>query len=313
MSDIMGKLSPILALIFFGFLLRRKRYFEPVAFNRIQDMVVNIAIPCMLFTSFVNMRFSNQYLLLSLSYTVYLILLLGAGFLIYHLFRLRYRFFPFLLTCFGFGTLGLPLYTILFGADNTQYMSVLGVGHELFVAVLFLPLIRAYFSGERYSVRRGLRALLSPSLVMVALALLIRGFGLNRLLTDNFLGVGVAGAIDKLGGLTLVLSLVMVGYRMRFSNLDNVRTSFAYAGIRILATLGLGTLYRILVINHFTRGEILFDHAYNILMIQHGSLALTALVGQYCSLEEQEVVNNVFVINVMASFVILVAYLAIWT
>lgn len=312
MTEVLGKISPLFALLLFGWLLQRVQYFEEVSYQRIQNIVLNIAIPCMLFNSFIHMDMHARYALVSLGYFGFMLLLLALGFLLYRLLHLRHRFFPFMLTSFGFGTLGLPLYITLFGEENAQYISILGVGHEFFIALVFLPLAQAYFSGEKFDVKQGLRSLLNPSLIMVGLALLIRSLGLNWLLTDNFIGIGIAGAIGSLGSLTLILTLIMVGYRLKLSDRSKLKTSAAYVLIRFAATAGIGTLYRIWVVDPlFGSPNILFDHAYNILLFQHGSIALTAFVGRYCPREDQEIINNVFVLNVLGGFLLYTLYAAL--
>lgn len=308
MTEVLGRVAPLLVLIGFGYILQRWQYFEDTSYQRLQHFLINICIPCLLFASFVKMEFHASYAWVSISYFLLMTALLAVGFLLQRLFRFKYRFFPFLLSSFGFGTMGLPLFSSMFGLENVEYISVLGIGHEFFIAVVFLPLAQTYFSAQKLQARQVAKALLNPTMVMVVLALAINFSGLTQVLSSNVLGVGLLGAISSLGGLTLVLALILIGYRLKFSDKGNLRVSCGYAAMRFGVTIILGIAYQLWVLNPLTGGQPLFNHAFYILLFQHSSILLTTIVGRYCPRQDQEVVNNTFVLTVLGGLALFIAY-----
>lgn len=308
MTEILGKVLPLLFLIAMGYVLQRMQFFGEDAFFKLQSLVLNIAIPCMLCTTFINLDFDVSYAWLSVAFFALMVILLIVGFVIYKLFPIKRSFFPFLLTSFGFGTTSIPFYVALFGQENLKYLSILGVGHEVFIALVFLPLAQMFLSGKRITPYLLIGSLKNPFLVMTFLGLFIRAFGLRELLFNSALGLGFYGAIERLGAISLTLTLIIIGYRLKFSNRKNLMESVLYVGIRYAVSFGIAFLYKLVVVNRLIGPSPLFDAAYFILLSQHSSIALTVLVGQNCTREDHEVVTNAFVLNTIVGILLFLVY-----
>lgn len=308
MTEILGKVLPLLFLIALGYILQQMQFFGEEAFFKLQSLVLNIAIPCMLCTTFINLDVDVSYAWLSVAFFALMTILLGLGFIIYRIFPIRRNFFPFLLTSFGFGTTSIPFYVALFGQENLKYMSILGVGHEVFIALIFLPLAQTRLRGDKITPQRLLKSLKSPFLLMTFLGLSIRILGLREFLFHNALGLGLYGAVERLGSISLTLTLVIIGYRLKLSDKKNLRESALYVGIRYVVSLSVAFVFKLAVIDSLIAPNPLFDAAYLILLWQHSSIALTVLVGQNCSREDHEVVTNAFVLNTVIGILLFVVY-----
>ena len=308
MTEILGKVLPLLFLIALGFVLQRMQYFGEAAFFKLQSLVLNIAIPCMLCTTFINLDVDISYAWLSVAFFALMVLLLVAGFVIYKIFPIKRSFFPFLLTSFGFGTTSLPFYTALFGQENLKYLSILGVGHEVFIALVFLPIAQMYLSGDKITPLRLLKSLKNPFLVMTFLGLFIRIFGFRELLFHSALGLGLYGTLERLGSLSLTLTLIIIGYRLKLSDKKNLKESALYVGVRYAVSLSAALVFKLAVMDRLIGPNPLFDAAYFILLTQHSSIALTVLVGQNCSREDHEVVTNAFVLNTVLGILFFIVY-----
>ena len=308
MTEILGKVLPLLFLIAMGYVLQRLQFFGEEAFFKLQSLVLNIAIPCLLCTTFINLDIDVSYAWLSVAFFALMVILLIVGFVIYKLFPIKRSFFPFLLTSFGFGTTSIPFYVALFGEKNLKYLSILGDGHEIFIALVFLPLAQMFLSGKRITPYRLFGSLKNPFLVMTFVGLFIRAFGLRELLFHSALGLGFYGAIERLGAISLTLTLVIIGYRLKFSSKKNLMESVLYVGIRYAVSLSIAFVYKLVVVNRLIAPSPLFDAAYFILLSQHSSIALTVLVGQNCTREDHEVVTNAFVLNTIVGILIFLVY-----
>ncbi|HWP51569.1 MAG TPA: AEC family transporter, partial [Clostridia bacterium] len=68
MTEILGKVLPLLFLIALGYVLQHMQYFGEEAFFKLQSLVLNIALPCMLCTTFINLDVDVSYAWLSVAF-----------------------------------------------------------------------------------------------------------------------------------------------------------------------------------------------------------------------------------------------------
>lgn len=300
MVKLLNNIVPILLLIAFGYFLRRRNYFEEVAIQRLTNMVASILVPCVLFNTFINLEFSLAHVWLALSFFLLLVLLLGLSFLFYRFYPPKRRFYPLFYCCFAFGFMAIPLFTTVFGADKMDYLAAIGVGHELFVGLVFMTVAKLWLKKERVSPETLGKVFLSPLFIMVAAALLIRALGLREPLEATVLGHGVFEAISRLGGITTVLIMIIVGYRIRFDQREKLVESAKLVAFRYLFTFGVGYLFKFLIMDRLAGGNVYFDYAFFTLLSQHGSVLLVAYVGEYCDRDDLEVASCSLVINEIA-------------
>lgn len=300
MTELLNNIVPILLLIAFGYFLRRRDYFEEVAIQRLTSMVAAVLVPCVLFNTFLNLDFSMAHVWLAASFFVLLVLLLGLSFLYYHFFPPKRRFYPLFYCCFAFGFMAIPLFTTVFGADKMDYLAAIGVGHELFVGLIFMTSAKLWLKNEKVSPRTLGKTFTSPLFIMVTAALIIKVFGLKEPLDATVLGHGIFEAISRLGGITTVLIMIIVGYRIRFDDRSKLAESAKLVLVRYLFTFGVGYLFKFLVMDRLAGGNVYFDYAFFTLLSQHGSVLLVAYVGEYGDQDDLEVASCSLVINELA-------------
>ncbi|MCJ7835482.1 AEC family transporter [Cuneatibacter sp. NSJ-177] len=300
MARLLENVIPLLLLIAFGYFLRRKNYFEETAIKGLTGFVANLLIPCVLFNTFMNLDFRTEHLWIAVSFFILMLILMGCGFALYRILPGQRRFFPFFHCAFAFGFMGIPLFSTVFGEDKMEYLVAMGVGHELFIGLIFMTASQLYLKNKKVEKKALGKSLLSPLFIMITLALLIRALGLKEIIEANFLGKGILDAISRLGGVTTVLIMIIVGYRIRFDNRTRLMESIRLVGIRYLLTFSVGYLYKFLVMDRLSGGSIYFDYAFFTLLSQHGSVVLTAYIGEYGSTEDLEVASNALVINELA-------------
>ena len=297
MEALLNDVVPILMLIAFGYLLRRRNYFEETAIQRLTSMVAGLLVPCVLFNPFSSLEFSAAHLWLAVSFFFLLVLLLALSFLVCRLFPPRRRFYPLFFSCFAFGFMAIPLFLTVFGPEKMDYLAAIGVGHELFVGLVFMPVSQLWMKQEPISLRSAGKTLLSPLFAMVSAALLLKLTGLMQVLDATVLGHGLLETVSRLGGITTVLIMIIVGYRIRLDDRSKLRESAALVAVRYLFTFGVGYLYKFLIMDRLAGYSPYFDYAFFTLLSQHGSVLLVAYVGEYSSRDDLEVASSSLVIN----------------
>ena len=300
MDALLNNVAPILMLIAFGFFLRRQNYFEDVAIQRLTSMVAGILVPCVLFNTFISLNFTAAHVWLAAAFFLLLVLLLSLSFLACRFFPPKRRFFPLFFCCFAFGFMAIPLFSTVFGEENMDYLAAIGLGHELFVGLVFMPVAQLWLKREPASFRSVGKTLFSPLFIMVAAALLLRFTGLKPAVEATVLGRSLLNVISRLGGITTVLIMIIVGYRIRLDDRSKLRESAALVGVRYLFTFGVGYLYKFLVMDRLAGHDVYFDYAFFTLLSQHGSVLLVAYVGEHSSQDALEVASSSLVINELA-------------
>ncbi|MDD6212953.1 MAG: AEC family transporter [Clostridiales bacterium] len=309
MASVLDNVVPILFLIIFGCVLQRIHYFEEVSMQRLTNMVSNLLIPCVIFNTIVNLEIRREHLVLAVGFIVYQFILLGLSWGIYRIFKIKRRMFPFFSCAFAFGFMAVPLFSNIFGVEHMDYLVAMGVGHETFVALVFIPLAKLYLKEEKTSGKNLVKNLASPLFFMIGLALVLKVTGLYATVNETILGRGFFGAVSKLGSMTTILTMIIVGYRIHFQDRSRILESFGYVAFRYALTFCVGYLLKGFVFDRLVEPSPYFDYAFFTLLSQHGSVILTVFVGEYGTKEDLEVASNAFVINVVVGILLFLGFM----
>lgn len=310
MTDLLSSLCPVLLLIFFGYLLQRRKYFRDETVQQLTSFVSGILVPCVLFNTFLNLNFRMEYIWLAVSFFILLVILLAAGFLLNRFFPMKRRFYPLFFCCFAFGFMAIPLFSTVFGIEKMDYLAAIGIGHELFVGLIFMSTAQLWLKNEPVSSKTIVRTFTSPLMMMVAAALIIRALGIKDMLYATLIGRSIFDMISRLAGITTTLIMIVVGYRIRFDSLSRIKESVLLVLARYALTFGIGYLYKFLVMDRFAGGNIYFDYAFFTLLSQHGSVLLVAYVGDYGSREDLEIISNSLVVNEIIGIILFLIFIS---
>ena len=183
--------APIFSAIILGILARRKQLLTPENVQGFQQFVMKFGLPCVVFNSCLTADMGAESISsMALVLPAVLIATLWA-------FRARkkqflYHNLPMLFTAQETGMLGIPLFMILFGADQAYRMGVL----DLTQAVTAYPVIAILTAdtGENPTVSTIVKKVLaSPLLIMSLLGLALNLSGAGEWLDS----VGVLGIITE--------------------------------------------------------------------------------------------------------------------
>lgn len=189
--NVVQVVAPIFMAIFLGMLSRKKGLVTPEGVQGFQQFVMQIGLPCVVFNSCLTAEMGAE----SVSSMAMALPAVGAA--SFWAFRARKKHYPYhnlpmLFSAQETGMLGIPLYMILFGADQAYRMGVL----DLTQAVIAYPVIAILSAdaGENPSPWEiAGKALTSPLMIMSLL-----GLALNLSGAGNWLdAVGIGGIITE--------------------------------------------------------------------------------------------------------------------
>lgn len=168
---------PILISVLLGLLARKRGWMTPEEVRGLQQFVMKIGLPCVIFQSCLTARISAGSLgaiALAVPCTIvgtFWSFLSGRK-------KFSYHNFPMLFCCQETGMLGIPLFIILFGAANAYHMGILDLAQALTAYPVIAILSAA--SGENPtpgSILKGIAKSVLLIMSLLGLFLNLSGFG----------------------------------------------------------------------------------------------------------------------------------------
>lgn len=247
-SGVLLNLFPVLALFILGYVLRRIRFFDTGAVGALKKLVVNIALPALLFRAFASLALEPQLLIVVAAVFAICVLMVGAGRGIGALIGIKSPYFALLMGGFETGMVGYAIFMAVYGVENVPYLALVDLGQVTFVFLVLMSLLMG-LRGEKHSPAQLARRLLSsPVIISIAAGLL---FGLVKSHTA-VADAGVYRAFDSLltivGGLTMPLICVVIGYELEIDR-GSIGLPLATIAIRTVLLLALAFALNTFVID----------------------------------------------------------------
>ncbi|MBK8459285.1 MAG: hypothetical protein IPL43_02940 [Micropruina sp.] len=304
-AELVGSVLPVLLIIALGMGLRRTSLLSDSLVAGLTHLVVAVALPALLFTTFLTTQFKPGHVWIIVMVFTVCVLLLGVG----YIFRLLTRgstYSPFLFTGFELGMIGFALFTAVYGVERLPALGVLALGHELFVWFIFVSLLRAT-AHESPSLSMTLRNLAtSPVIVAILSGLLFNALGWGPAILTSPLSVGVMTTLRYLAGIIVPLVLLIVGYGSRLT-VAGVREALPLVLTRLTIAVGLALLLNAFVVRGVLGLDPIFEAGLFTLMV----LPPPFIVPLFIPADRREDIsyaNNVLSLYSLASVGVFVAY-----
>ena len=303
---IINRVLPIFLLIGLGFWVRRSGFLPERAVEDLRKLVVNLALPSVLFISFLGIDLQPAYLLVFAALFILCVLLLFLGRWLKARLNVQHPYFPFLITGFEYGMLGVSLFGSAYGLENLGYIAVMDLGHELFIWFVFL----AFLLMERDGLRRPGQLVgaffRSPVIIGILAGIVLNVLGARSFLYDSAITGGIMATLEYLSSLTIPLILMIIGYSIRFDQ-SAVREAALVIGIRMALLLPL-----ILLLNAvFIRGLLGLERGFEAALFTLLILPPPFIIPLYMppdQPDERRYVNNVLMLHTIVSLAIFSIY-----
>jgi malate permease and related proteins len=305
-SQILNRVLPILLLILLGSLVRRHKFLSSSTIDDLRKLVVNLALPSVLFVTFLQIELKLTYLVVFVIIFVLCLALLGLGFLLKVRFAPRNEYFPFLMTGFEYGMLGVSLFGGAYGLEKLGTIAVLALGHEIFIWFVFL----AFLLTKRDGIQ-GPRQLFStfsksPVILAIILGIFFNLLGFQDLLYQAPISGGVMLVLQFLGNLVVPLILLIVGYSLQF-DLKGVKSALPVVLTRLLVLVPLALGINFFLIRGWLELEPIFEAALFTLLVLPPPFIIPLYMRPEL-VEEKHYVNNVLALHTIFSIGIYIIY-----
>jgi hypothetical protein len=304
--EIINRVLPILLLLFLGYWLRHTNFLSEAVSDGLKKIVVNIALPAVLFTSFLQVEFQPSFFVVFVIVFLLCVFLYGLGRALKPRIAPEHEYFPFLMTGFEMGMLGISLFGSAYGLANLPFIAVIALGHEIFIWFVYLPLLLA----KRDGIQRPSELLKSffKSPVIIGILAGIGGsmLGLQESLNNWPITGGVMTTMNFLASLTIPLILIVVGYGIKLERADAGDTSRVVA-IRLAILLPLALLINIFVLRGLLHLAPAYEAALFVLMMMPPPFIIPLFMRNDDE-TERRYVNNTLALYTLVSIVIFAIY-----
>ncbi len=309
MEKIVSKIIPIVLLMLLGYAMKRMRYIQPSFFIGLKKMVIDFALPCLLFISFIDMELKIEHISLTLCIIIFLLFQNTFGRILNKIKPLSDPVLPNVLSGTSVALIGIPLYTAAFGMENVSNLAILTIGHEIFIWLIWASLIRLDFAENKFNIAILKKMFTSPLIIAVITGLCFNLFGFSKYFQSVGVLVGIFQTCSLLSKLCVPLILLVVGHDLVFEKKYS-RLTVTYTLIRRLSFLGFGLLLTFFILPNIMEMTIFHYYAMVTFFIMPPPLVISTFIHKAGGSEEQVVLaNNVFVLDVFAciiSFIILI-------
>ncbi|AOT72128.1 AEC family transporter [Geosporobacter ferrireducens] len=307
MADIFARIIPILLLISIGQYFQYKNTFQQSTIDEIKHFITNVALSAVLFIAFINMELKAEYFMVFVIVFILLNVLFFSGFMVSKIKGMNHPLIPFIVTGNSFGLLGIPLFTTVFGAENVGKLSILGVGHEFFIWLVFITILRVKFREEKISFVVMKDIIKSPLIISIALGILFNITGLGTFIQENPFSKGFYITLQYLSSLATPLILIIIGYGLKFDK-RYMKESVYFLFIRMILGFVIGYAFKMLIIDRIMSPDPIFNYAYFTFLILPPPLSLPIFMGTYSTKEHEELANNVVVVSTVFSIVLYILF-----
>jgi hypothetical protein len=307
---ILNKVLPVPLLIALGFILGRRRVLTDATIGQLRTIVLLLALPAVLFLSFLDLELEPSYLLLVAFMFVLCLVLVLLGRVVRRVLRVESDYFPFLLTGFEYGMLGIGLFGTAFGIENIGPIAVTALGHEVFIWFLFLPLLLIKRDGRQNLAATAKSFITSPVILAILSSLLLNAVGARDRLYEWPITGAVLEAGRFLSYLTVPLVLIIIGHGIKFER----RAVGAALGI-VAYRLALLIPLALLACRYFVREWLglppVFEAALFSFLILPPPFITPLFVRKDLSTDEHAMINNTLTIHALVSILVYVVYFVV--
>jgi len=308
-AQIVSRILPIFILLGLGSWIRHTDFLPEATIEDLKKMTVNLALPAVLFVSFLNTELKLAYLaIFALTFLVCVGLLWFGNFLKKQR-QIPHPYFPFLMTGFEYGMLGISLFGSVYGLENIGYIAVVDLGHEIFIWFVFLALLLKEREGIQNSGQLVRTFFKSPVVIGILLGIALNVAGVQQFLYDFPITAGVMTTLQYLANLTIPLILIIIGYGIKFD-----RYGVREASTVILTRLAILIPLALIVNAVLIRGLLQLGKPFEIALFTLFILPPPFIIPLYIRsdlTDEKRYVNNVLTIYTVVSIGIFTVYLVL--
>lgn len=305
-TQVINRVLPILFLIFLGFWIRRRHFLAENTIEDLRKIVVNIVLPSVLFISFLQIDLELAYLVIFVAVFLLCVALFGIGHYLQRRLHIQYVYFPFLMTGFEYGMLGVGLFGTAYGLEKVQYIAVVDLGHEIFIWFVFLALLLMKRDQLQNPAQLGRMFFTSPVIIAILASIFLNIIGAEQFLFERPVTGAIMATLQYLSSLAIPLILIIVGYGIRFDR-HGIRDGVLLIAVRLLILIPVALLLNYALIRGLLDLEEPFEAALFTLLILPPPFIIPLYARSDLG-DEKQYITNVLTLYTVVSIILYAGY-----
>lgn len=239
--SVVSKILPVILLIILGGILRRYHFLKQTTIDEMKKIVVNIALPALLFFAFADTRFEMRYLMIFLAVFLTCGIMLVIGIMLKKVFKPNNRYFPSLFCGFETGMMGYSIYVAVFGPENMDKLAIVDLGQVTFVFFVLVTYLQRQ-NGQKAPIRATVQSFVkSPVILAIATGIVVGIAGIMKYLKAFDLSNSFMESLNLLSELTAPIICMIIGYELHL-DLKNLKKPFLSVVVRMGIHMGIAVL-----------------------------------------------------------------------
>ncbi len=240
-TELLISVVPVVLLFATGFLFRKSGFLSGATVDQLRKLVVNFALPALLFQAFLTVETSREQFVLAGGMFLLCGALLGGALLVHVLLRRAGRrglgVKPYLYGGFEAGMVGYAVFLSAFGNEGLPFFASVDLGQVLFVFVVLMPVLFAR-RGEAGGIRQWVKNIVTSPVIWAIVLGLVTGRILAALGRPATVLGPVLRFIELAGNLTVPLIAIAIGYGLSFATKQLIR-ALGFVVIRLAVLVGV--------------------------------------------------------------------------
>jgi len=306
-TQIVNRVLPILFLIGLGAWIRRSHFLSERTVEDLKKIAVYLALPAVLFVSFLKVDLQPAYLVTFVLVFGLCLALYGLGVWLRPRLAGEHPTFPFLMTGFEYGMLGVSLFGTAYGLENIGAIAIIDLGHEIFIWFVFLALLLMRRDGLRGPGQLAGAFFRSPVILAILAGLAGNVLGASDFLYNSPVTGALMDTLGFLSALTVPLILIIVGYGIQLDR-AGIRAALPVIGARLAVLVPVGAILILGVVRGLLGLGRPFEAALFTLLVLPPPFIIPLYMPDGGE-DEQRYVNNVLTLYTIVSVALFSLYL----
>lgn len=235
---VISKVLPVILLILFGNILQRTGFLKQNTVEELKKIIVNIALPALLFQAFSGTAFEARYILIFFAVFLVCLFMLFFGNLFKKAARLDNNYVPAIFSGFETGMMGYSIFVAVYGAENMFKLAIVDLGQVTFVFFVLVSYLQK-MNGQTSDVRQLLLSFIkSPVILAILIGSLFGSTGMIGSVEHFPLFGSVLEVVRLLSNITVPVICIIIGYELHI-DLNNLRQPLLAAVTRLVLLMAI--------------------------------------------------------------------------
>ncbi|NLJ41557.1 MAG: hypothetical protein GX352_08120 [Clostridiales bacterium] len=302
---VLSKVLPVIFIIILGGFLRRARFIKQETINGLKRIVVNIALPSVLFLTFAKTTFEKRYILILFSVFGICGLMLSIGAAIKRTVKGTDKYFPALFGGLEAGMMGYPLFTSVYGSLNTYKLAIFDIGQVTFCFFVLVSYIQRLNGKTSTAKELTFSFVKSPVILSILLGITASFMG-NLKIGPSAIVYSLSETLRVLSELTLPLICLIIGYELKI-DFRNIRKPFWTAVLRLALFMIIAYGFNEIVVDRVLN----LDNSFKVALYTLFLLPPSFIIPIYMDEKQEE--SKQFILNTISIGIVLslIAYMTL--